>query len=64
MAHDAIVTPLDVVKQRMQLCNSPYRNITHCIQSIIAEEGFRAFYASYPTTVFMNVPFMAVHFGE
>lgn len=64
MVHDAIVTPLDVVKQRLQLCNSPYRSVTHCVQSILAEEGIHAFYASYPTTVLMNVPFMAVHFGS
>jgi solute carrier family 25 iron transporter 28/37 len=64
MAHDAIVTPLDVVKQRLQLSNSPYKSVTHCIQTTFREEGARAFYASYPTTVFMNVPFMAVHFAS
>lgn len=64
MVHDAIVTPLDVVKQRLQLCNSPYKSVTHCVNTILKDEGIRAFYASYPTTVFMNVPFMAVHFGS
>jgi len=29
------------------------------VRRILQEDGFRAFYASYPTTVLMNVPFMA-----
>jgi hypothetical protein len=56
MAHDAIVTPLDVVKQRLQMYNSAYRGIFHCIRETATREGFRAFYASYPATVLMNVP--------
>lgn len=63
MAHDAIVTPLDVVKQRLQMRNSVYRGPLHCIRTVFAQEGLRAFYASYPTTVAMNVPFQAVHFA-
>ena len=34
-----------------------------CIKRILREEGFRAFYASYRTTVVMNAPFTAVHFS-
>lgn len=64
MAHDAIVTPLDVVKQRLQVYNSSYRGVLQCIRSVFAQEGLRAFYASYPTTVAMNVPFQAVHFAS
>jgi solute carrier family 25 iron transporter 28/37 len=63
MAHDAIVTPLDVVKQRLQVYNSSYAGVFQCIRSVFAQEGLRAFYASYPTTVAMNVPFQAVHFA-
>ena len=63
MAHDAIVTPLDVVKQRLQVYNSSYAGVLQCIRRVAAEEGLKAFYASYPTTVAMNVPFQAVHFA-
>jgi solute carrier family 25 iron transporter 28/37 len=63
MAHDAIVTPLDVVKQRLQVFNSRYTGIQHCIKDILKQEGFAAFYISYPTTVAMNIPFMSVHFA-
>lgn len=63
LAHDAIVTPLDVVKQRLQVYNSSYHGVRDAIRSILREEGVRAFYASYPTTVVMNVPFQIVHFG-
>ena len=62
-AHDAVITPLDVVKQRLQVVNSRYSGVLHCVKAILREEGIGAFYASYPTTVLMNVPFMAVHFA-
>ena len=63
MAHDAVITPLDVVKQRLQMVDSRYSGVWQCVRSIIRDEGVAAFYASYPTTVLMNVPFMAVHFA-
>lgn len=63
MAHDAIITPLDVVKQRLQMYHSSYSGVWQCIRTVFAQEGLRAFYASYPTTVAMNVPFQAVHFA-
>jgi len=64
MAHDAIITPLDVVKQRLQMFNSQYRGVFHAARTIFKQEGIRAFYASYPTTVVMNVPFMSVQFAS
>jgi len=62
--HDSIVTPLDNVKQRLQVYNSPYRNIGHCARTIFRAEGWRGFYASYPITVLLNVPFMSVNFAS
>lgn len=62
-SHDAVITPLDVVKQRLQVAASPYSGVMDCIRSTLRNEGLIAFYASYPTTVLMNVPFMAVHFA-
>ncbi|XP_072995958.1 uncharacterized protein [Typha latifolia] len=62
-ASDAVLTPLDVVKQRLQLRRSPYCGVKDCVIRMVREEGFRAFYKSYPTTVLMNAPFTAVHFA-
>lgn len=53
-AHDAIMTPLDVVKQRVQLGIYPKPLIA--LKSIIRSEGVRALYSSYFTTILMNVP--------
>jgi len=64
MAHDFISTPLDVVKQRLQQEKRRVSGLFHCIRQINKQEGPRAFYASYPTTVVMNVPFMAVYFAS
>ncbi len=44
MAHDSVVTPLDVVKQRMQVYHAKYPSIASCVRTVWREEGFRAFY--------------------
>eukprot|EP01018_Ginkgo_biloba_P004963 Gb_37582 [translate_table: standard] len=63
VASDAVLTPMDVVKQRLQLRSTPYGGVIDCIRRILREEGLRAFYASYRTTVLMNAPFTAMHFA-
>ncbi|KAK6935679.1 Mitochondrial substrate/solute carrier [Dillenia turbinata] len=63
VASDAVFTPMDMVKQRLQLESSPYKGVLDCVKRVLREEGFGAFYASYRTTVLMNAPFTAVHFA-
>lgn len=63
VSSDAVLTPMDMVKQRLQLSNSPYKGVLDCVRRVVKEEGYRAFYASYRTTVLMNAPFTAVHFS-
>ena len=48
---------LPVVKQRMQMCCSPYSSCTQTAYSIFRAEGARAFYRSYGTQLTMNIPF-------
>lgn len=60
--HDAIMNPAEVVKQRMQMFNSPYRGVLDCMGSLLRREGPAAFYRSYTTQLTMNVPFQALHF--
>jgi len=62
LLHDAIMVPADVVKQRLQVYGSPYKNSLHCISEVCKREGIRAFYRSYGTQLTMNVPFQAMHF--
>ena len=62
MSHDAVGVPMDVVKQRMQMFGSRYKGVLDCIRSIITKEGFGALYASYFTTVFLNIPYMMTYF--
>lgn len=63
VASDAVFTPMDTVKQRLQLKSSPYNGVVDCVARVFREEGLRAFYASYRTTIVMNAPFTAVHFA-
>ena len=59
---DAVQTPVDTVKQRLQMHNSPYKGVWDCIVKTTESQGIRALYRSYPTTLAMNVPFTAIHF--
>uniref|UniRef100_A0A8B9FX00 Mitoferrin-1 n=1 Tax=Amazona collaria TaxID=241587 RepID=A0A8B9FX00_9PSIT len=62
LLHDAVMNPAEVVKQRMQMFNSPYKSVLACIRTVQKTEGFGAFYRSYTTQLTMNVPFQAIHF--
>jgi len=57
LVHDSIMTPLDTVKQRLQL--GYYGGVRDCVVSMWRTEGLAAFYRSYPTTLAMNVPYGA-----
>nr|XP_040219620.1 mitoferrin [Anopheles coluzzii]XP_040219621.1 mitoferrin [Anopheles coluzzii]XP_049463511.1 mitoferrin [Anopheles coluzzii]XP_049463512.1 mitoferrin [Anopheles coluzzii]XP_049463513.1 mitoferrin [Anopheles coluzzii]XP_049463514.1 mitoferrin [Anopheles coluzzii]XP_049463515.1 mitoferrin [Anopheles coluzzii]XP_049463516.1 mitoferrin [Anopheles coluzzii]XP_049463517.1 mitoferrin [Anopheles coluzzii]XP_049463518.1 mitoferrin [Anopheles coluzzii] len=62
LVHDAVSNPADVVKQRLQMYNSPYRSIMHCATQVYRTEGWRAFYRSYSTQLVMNIPYSAIQF--
>ena len=57
-AHDCILTPMDVVKQRLQL--GCYKGALDCTRSVIKTEGLSALFRSYPTTLVINAPYGAV----
>ncbi|XP_071075337.1 mitoferrin-1 isoform X2 [Desmodus rotundus] len=56
------MNPAEVVKQRMQMYNSPHRSALSCIRTVWRTEGLRAFYRSYTTQLTMNIPFQSIHF--
>ena len=67
---DALMTPFDVLKQRIQAL--PEVKLEQQIKSIrlmkiasgiYQKEGLSAFYVSYPTTLFTNIPLAALNFG-
>jgi len=60
--HDAVMNPAEVIKQRIQVYNSPYKGIIQCARGVFATEGFPAFYRSFSTTLLMNLPFQTLHF--
>ena len=53
--HDCVMTPLDTVKQRMQLGH--YQEVSQAISSIVRQEGLYALYRSFPITLISNVPY-------
>uniref|UniRef100_A0A0G4HNY4 Mitochondrial carrier protein n=1 Tax=Chromera velia CCMP2878 TaxID=1169474 RepID=A0A0G4HNY4_9ALVE len=57
-SHDIILTPMDVVKQRLQL--GCFRNSFDCLVGIARTEGIQALFRSMPTTLLMNLPYGAV----
>lgn len=75
---DALMTPFDVIKQRMQISlavgasqqsSNPHTSLKSSHRflatagGIYRREGISAFYISYPTTLFTNIPFAALNFG-
>jgi len=62
LLHDGVMTPAEVVKQRMQMCCSPHKSALSCAGTVYRTEGLGAFYRSYTTMLTMNIPFQATHF--
>jgi len=62
VASEAVMTPLDVVKQRMQLMNNQ-EGLWAVIRRVYRDEGLGAFFKSYKTTLCMNVPYTAIQFS-
>ncbi|KAF9435550.1 Fe(2+) transporter [Entomortierella beljakovae] len=60
---DALMNPFDVIKQRMQVHGSVYKNVLECTTKVYQVEGLRAFYISYPTTLTMTIPFQSIQFA-
>lgn len=66
VASDALMTPFDVLKQRMQVGDKAKSTSVKLFQtaaSVYRREGLSAFFISYPTTLFTNIPFAALNFG-
>eukprot|EP00299_Pterocystis_sp_00344_P008780 c3464_g1_i1.p1 GENE.c3464_g1_i1~~c3464_g1_i1.p1 ORF type:complete len:317 (+),score=33.97 c3464_g1_i1:55-1005(+) len=63
VAGDLILTPMDTLKQRLQMCRNPQARLHSVASMIYREEGVRAFYASFGTTLVMNIPFAAIQFS-
>ncbi|KAF4127850.1 Mitochondrial carrier protein, partial [Phytophthora infestans] len=66
VCHDLIMTPMDVVKQRLQL--GYYDGVADCFKTVVIilldpvmrHEGLRALYISFPTTLLMNLPYSMI----
>merc|ERR1712232_405072 len=55
LLHDLVMTPMDTIKQRMQLGH--YNNMTHAFKQIIKFEGWGGLYRSFGVTVMTNLPY-------
>ncbi|XP_073818951.1 mitochondrial iron transporter mitoferrin isoform X1 [Musca autumnalis] len=62
LIHDAVSNPAEVIKQRMQMYNSPYKSVVACLRGVYQNEGIKAFYRSYSTQLVMNIPNQTIHF--
>lgn len=62
LVHDAVMTPTDAIKQRMQVYQSTHSSNWSCARSMY-KEGLGTFYRSYGTQICMNVPQQMLMFG-
>lgn len=53
--HDLVMTPMDTVKQRMQLGH--YNNMGHAFSHILLHEGWAGLYRSFGVTLLTNLPY-------
>ncbi len=53
--HDLVMTPMDTIKQRMQLGH--YNSMSHAFKQIIKFEGWSGLYRSFGITVMTNIPY-------
>lgn len=63
LVHDACLTPIDLVKQRLQRGAVEYRGVGDAVYRGYKLHGVRGFYAGYTTALAMNLPFGAVYYG-
>jgi solute carrier family 25 iron transporter 28/37 len=56
--HDLIITPMDLVKQRLQL--GYYSGVWNCISTVARDEGIGALFRAFPTTLVMNIPYASI----
>jgi len=62
IGHDVIMTPLDTIKQRMQLGH--YNGIGQAYKQMIQNEGgYISLYRSFPITLITNVPYGMIMVG-
>lgn len=59
---DLLMTPFDVLKQRMQTYPTKI-SLNQIAHRIYQNEGLSSFFVSYPTTLFLSIPFAAINFG-
>lgn len=55
IGHDVVMTPLDTIKQRMQLGH--YQTASSAIREVIRLEGASALYRSFTVTLLSNIPY-------
>lgn len=53
--HDCVMTPIDTLKQRMQLGH--YQNMSTAVRNVYRTEGVGALYRSFPVTLLSNLPY-------
>jgi hypothetical protein len=63
VVNELVMTPVDLVKQRLQVAHSPYKGVVDCVMSVARTEGPSAFFRAYRTSLVMSVPFQAIHFA-
>jgi solute carrier family 25 iron transporter 28/37 len=58
LGHDVIMTPLDTVKQRLQLGH--YSGMKQAVRHMVRHEGTFALYRSFPVTLLTNIPYGSI----
>jgi len=62
---EAVFTPMDAMKQKLQLGVREYHGLVDCCNKTYRQRGvWRGFYAGYTTTLVMNIPYSGTYFAS
>ncbi|XP_063777560.1 probable mitochondrial glutathione transporter SLC25A40 [Pseudophryne corroboree] len=56
-----LISPLELIRTKMQLRPLSYKELTTCIQSSVAKEGWLSLWKGWSPTVMRDVPFSAMY---
>ena len=57
----SLVSPLELVRTKMQSQKMPWSQVTRCIRDLVASQGVRGLWNGYTATLLRDVPFSALY---
>lgn len=57
----SVISPLELIRTKLQAEKQSYRQVTECIRSAVQAEGWRSLWRGFGPTLLRDVPFSAMY---